>query len=97
MRKTPTAELDSYAYDMLLFYMQERNIDINDIDHLEVELCKDKKTRTYYRNIKIIFYDRTRKNKISARHLRNKNERGISRILRYVSKFFALLRTAFRS
>lgn len=97
MKQQPTAELDGYAYDMLLFYLQERNIDFNDIDHVEVELCKDKKTRSYYRNIRIIFYDRTRKNKISARHLRNKNERGISRILRYVSKFFALLRTAFRS
>lgn len=54
MRKTPTAELDPYAYDMLMFYLQEHNIDIAAIDHIEVSLHKDRQTRKIYRHIKII-------------------------------------------
>lgn len=53
MKTQPTAQLDGYAYDMLMFYLQEHSINIADIDHIEVELRKDK-TRTYYRHIKII-------------------------------------------
>ena len=54
MKPQPTAELDGYAYDMLMFYLQEHNINIVDIDHIEVELKKDKKTSIYYRLIKIV-------------------------------------------
>lgn len=54
MKPYPTAELDGYAYDMLMFYLQEHNINIADIDHIEVELRKDKTTRIYHRHIKII-------------------------------------------
>lgn len=54
MKPYPTAQLDGYAYDMLMFYLQEHNINIADIDHIEVELKKDKSTKTYYRKIKIV-------------------------------------------
>lgn len=54
MKTQPTAELDGYAYDMVMFYLQEHNINIADIDNIEVELRKDKITRIYYRQIKII-------------------------------------------
>lgn len=54
MKPQPTAQLDGYAYDMIMFYLQEHNINIADIDHIEVELKKDKNNRTYYRLIKIV-------------------------------------------
>ena len=54
MKKQPTAELDGKAHDMLMFYLQERNINIADIDHIEVELKKNREEKKYYRLIKII-------------------------------------------
>ena len=61
MRKTPTAELDPYAYDMVMFYLQEHNIKISDVDSIEVTLRKDRDNKIYYRNINIIKKD-TNKN-----------------------------------